>query len=50
MRPLLIIFLAWVLGSFLVYKFIGAGGILPYAGVTIAAVVIAVVVANRKKV
>lgn len=49
MRPLLIIFLIWALGSFIVYKFMGTDGILPYAGLTIAAVIVAVLAANRKK-
>lgn len=48
MLKLILIFLAWVLGSFLVYKFIGTDGILPYAGVTIAAAALYIWQANRK--
>ena len=38
----------WGGGSYACYHFLGTKSILPYAGVTIAAFVVAVLLANRK--
>ena len=39
---------AWVAGSYACYRLFGTTAILPYAGVTIVASTMAIVLANRK--
>lgn len=43
------LFLAWAGGFYLTYRFVGTSGILPYAGITMAVVALAIWLANRRK-
>ncbi len=49
LKVLFPVFLLWAGGSYLIYRFVGTGGILPYAGITMAAVALAIWLANRRK-
>ncbi len=48
-KVLLPVFLVWAGGSYLTYRLVGTDGILPYAGITMAAVALAIWLANRRK-